>query len=236
MIGAWGGGSFTQGSPPRYAEGLVFGIDAYDLDSNPANGHAYDIVSGIEVANLGSKWNAGQNAWAMNGPPLGYGVAGVNLPAGSAPRTVIALFKWNGVVAGGEPGVELLGWGPNSYSARFGLWLTVGRMGSENGGSVSAVDIPRGSTEWAHLAMVLSPGDSDQSQLKLYANGSLGSNFSGSGPINTGTTHNVMIGGLAELGYYPFTGLLSRVLIYDRALSAEEVQADFLAVQGRMGF
>ena len=72
---------------------------------------------------------------------------------------------------------------------------------------------------WSHLAATY-----DGTTLRLYVNGTLASSraVSGAMPSSTGP---LRIGGNSVWGEY-FTGLIDEVRVYNRALSAAEVQAD----------
>lgn len=72
---------------------------------------------------------------------------------------------------------------------------------------------------WTHLAATY-----DTTTLRLYVNGILVSSMARTGTIQTSTSP-VQIGGDADYGLY-FQGLIDEVRIYNRALSASEIQSD----------
>jgi chitodextrinase len=78
---------------------------------------------------------------------------------------------------------------------------------------------------WAHLAFTY-----DGQTLRLYENGALVSSlaWSGSIPLSNGA---LRIGGNGQKGEY-FAGLIDEVRVYDRALSAAEIQGDMSAAIG----
>ena len=72
---------------------------------------------------------------------------------------------------------------------------------------------------WTHLAVTY-----DGASLKLYVNGSQVGSKAQSGPIPT-STGPLRIGGNTIWGEY-FAGLIDEVRVYNRALSAAEIQTD----------
>jgi hypothetical protein len=72
---------------------------------------------------------------------------------------------------------------------------------------------------WTHLATTF-----DGSNLRLYVNGALVGTRSASGTILT-TTNPLRIGGSSALGRW-FRGRIDEVRVYNRALSASEIQSD----------
>jgi len=72
---------------------------------------------------------------------------------------------------------------------------------------------------WTHIALTY-----DGATLKLYVNGALASSAARSGAIQSSTTP-LWIGGNVPYGEY-FHGLIDELRIYNRALSATEVQTD----------
>lgn len=75
------------------------------------------------------------------------------------------------------------------------------------------------SNEWAHVA-----GSWDGQTIKLYINGTLVASRAMTGPILTSNGF-LRIGGSDIFGFY-FDGLIDEVRIYNRALSAQEIQTD----------
>jgi RHS repeat-associated protein len=73
---------------------------------------------------------------------------------------------------------------------------------------------------WTHLALTY-----DGSNVKLYVNGSEVASGAATGPIQT-TGGDLTIGGTAVFADQWFAGLIDEVRVYDRALSATEIQAD----------
>ncbi|MHC4657131.1 MAG: GLUG motif-containing protein, partial [Planctomycetota bacterium] len=76
---------------------------------------------------------------------------------------------------------------------------------------------------WYHVAATY-----DGSRMRVYTNGELENEQAASGTIPI-TTQELNIGRQADNNYWPFEGLIDEVRIYDRALSAEEIEAIYEA-------
>ena len=82
--------------------------------------------------------------------------------------------------------------------------------------------------EWTHVSLVQPSGNVRMSRTSMYISGSLQSLTTSSdwAYINTTLDSNLIIGGdLYGKSWLDFEGLIDDVRIYDRALSAAEVQA-----------
>jgi hypothetical protein len=86
-------------------------------------------------------------------------------------------------------------------------------------------------TGWANIAITYDGSTS----IKIYENGTNTQTLTLSSPCNTGNT-NVWIGSI-DPSYQPwyYSGRISNVSIYNRALSPSEVQQNFNALRGRFG-
>lgn len=93
---------------------------------------------------------------------------------------------------------------------------TTGMLRSING--VAAV----ATNAWTHLAVTF-----DGTSMRIYVNGTLARTVLRAGPIRT-STGVLHIGGNEVWGGEFFNGLIDEVRIYNRALSASEIQADML--------
>jgi hypothetical protein len=83
---------------------------------------------------------------------------------------------------------------------------------------------PMRAQTWYHVAMTY-----DGSALKLYVNGVLDGSVAAGGPINT-TTNSLLMGGSSFWWLYrDLVGLLDEFSIYNRALSATEIEGIFAA-------
>ncbi|MDT8301133.1 MAG: LamG-like jellyroll fold domain-containing protein [Sedimentisphaerales bacterium] len=125
---------------------------------------------------------------------------------------------------------SIITWGPSGEGTK---WV----MRTHNGPASLRLECGRGNTygttdlvdgEWHHVAAVLEDdGSPDVSEIKLYVDGKLD-------PIDPGGTPRLMntsSGGEFRIGYdlnntgRTFDGMIDDVRIYDRALSADDIQA-----------
>jgi len=111
---------------------------------------------------------------------------------------------------------------PGNTSNYIGLW------GCSN--DHKAVEKPLDTDTWYHVTAIYEGGD----DRKVYIDGNLEelSAVIEAGPFNTGTSKLVIgkkIGDLADRAW--FDGTVDEVAIYDRALSEDEVEQNFLATE-----
>jgi glucose/arabinose dehydrogenase len=102
----------------------------------------------------------------------------------------------------------------NNSSSRAAAWVRIG-SNSRNTPTTAGLAL----NTWTHLAMTY-----DGSMLRIYRNGALDSSVTVSGAIAT-SSNPLRLGGNQIWGEY-FAGRLDDVRIYNRALSASEIQAD----------
>jgi hypothetical protein len=119
------------------------------------------------------------NAYSFGG---GYiSCSSATLPSGSNPRTVSAWFRKNSA-ATASPGKEILGYGNNTLTERFGLWIggngTANALGVENCGA-GRTFLWTSDGQWHQLAAVLPGGQSDLRGVQLYYDGSLNNSATG---------------------------------------------------------
>lgn len=95
-------------------------------------------------------------------------------------------------------------------------------------GTASTGNTPIAANVWYNLTLTATA-----SSVSLYKNGSLVS-FNGAATSFLGNTAAIGIGSDGN-GGSPFLGNISQVMIYDRALSADEVTTNFNAMRGRYG-
>jgi hypothetical protein len=72
--------------------------------------------------------------------------------------------------------------------------------------------------------------------MRIYTNGvQTASGVFAGAQGNYGTSYNFTIGDGYQTNWYQYQGRISKVSIYDRALSAAEIQQNFNAMRGRFG-
>ncbi len=138
---------------------------------------------------------------------------------GSAPRTSTAWIKTTDA-----PG-NIMWWGKKDEPG--GMWdVRVNGAGKlrvqVDGGGISGNTVIN-TSEWVHVAAVLPPGGNNTEDVLLYVNGVLETDVAiGSHVLNTAIGANFRIGADNSGNY--FSGQLDDVRVYDRALSAEEIE------------
>ncbi|MFH1229262.1 MAG: LamG-like jellyroll fold domain-containing protein [Candidatus Aenigmatarchaeota archaeon] len=110
--------------------------------------------------------------------------------------------SWEVAVVGG-----IIQWAFNNVNPGW-AWISTGYAAPLN--------------QWTHIAVVY---DSSANQVRSYANGALVSTVSISGSIAT-TADNLRIGARTAFSQY-FNGMMDEVKVWDKALSASEVQSEY---------
>ena len=234
----------TIGYGPRIVtDGLVLALDAADRNSYPGSGTAWTDLSGLgntgtltngptySSANGGSLVFDGVDDYVENSSPnLGItGDASATLSCWfyytGASTTFNALFQYgNGPVAGDTfaLGLNL----PSAYDVNFQF------NGGNSTRSNSNVYLPN---TWNNLVGTKTPGAANTTT-KLYLNG-VELTIAESSTITPNVVSRVIrVGRWTNDGspsYY--TGRVSNCSIYNRALTAAEIQQNFQALRGRFG-
>ncbi len=177
----------------------------------------------------GATWTTGEfgNALSFNGSSSMVSIndaasldltSGMTLEAWVYPTSLSS--TWSDVIFKSGDVYFLMGSTPTSQFPDVG-----GSFTANNSYGTAALAI----NTWSHLA-----GTYDGTTLKLYLNGNLVSSVSVSGTIPT-STGALSIGGDSGSGQY-WTGKIDEVRVYNRALSATEVQTDMSnPVMGAVG-
>jgi len=222
-------------SPKIITDGLVLALDAGNTKSYPGSGTTWTDLSGN-----------GNNGTLTNGPTYSSDDSGsivfdgvndyvnlgdLDLPA---PFTLSIWFKGNTTQS--KPYCGLLN---KSSSGSFGAW---GLYGDVNSSYVrfGFVNTSNSQTEISNTnfndikanTWVNYVGTYDFSNLRLYRNGiEIASAVETTTPTSTNDTAS--IGYRVALSGNTYAGLVSSVKIYNRALTASEIQQNFNALRGR---
>ena len=201
LVGWW---KFDEGS----------GTIAYDSSGNGNDG---DLTNG-------PTWMDGKIGGALSFDGVDdyveienyYGIPGTN------PRTTSVWLKNN--FQSSSKHRPFISWGSKSTGKEWKLFFDVEGKIKHNiwGGSVTGSTIVD-SNRWIHVVSVLPIGATNTLSMVLYLNGHLENLQIANGTFNTGSDFPVRIGN--DLHFNIYKGLIDDVRIYDRALSAEEVQA-----------
>jgi hypothetical protein len=209
--------ALSQVSIRQLASQIPTGLVArYDFtgDTNDMSGFGANLTqTGTTSAGV-DRFGVANTSRSFNGMDGNFlSVPDNNLPKGFSPRTLCAWYRSES--DGGSPDFTSV---PISYgtSTRFGLWFqsynTV-RLWTEAGDLNTNVSIPY--YVWRHVCMIFTG-----SGASILVNG----RTIGGGNPNVNTNNgNLTIG--SWLNSRPFGGQLDEILIYNRALSQEEVRA-----------
>ena len=209
--------SNPSGPPPGL--GLVA---AYGFDAGSGSSAADSSGSGNAGSITGAVWSGagrygsalsfdGVNDWVSVPDASSLDLTtGMTLEAWVRPS---ALGGWRTVIFKERPGGVVYGLFADQAGSRPLGQVFIG--GERNAVGTSAVPL----NAWTHLATTY-----DGSLLRLYVNGSLASSSAVSGAM-AASTGLLRLGGNSIWGEW-FAGLIDEVRVYDRALSASEVQGD----------
>ncbi len=219
--------------------GLVLCLDAGNRKSYPGSGTTWIDLS-----------RRGNNGTLTNGPTYSSSNGGYftfvpssqyvtipfssNFPTGSSARTLCAFFNIFSLTGGRS--VFAIG-GNASDGNRTNLWVGADNsIGVEcrNSGTVTYTSWS-GINTWVYLCATNAAGGTAHS-FKIYINGQQRSvvNF-GSSTLNTSSAACVVGTIPGALGSNSFDGRISNVALYNRELSASEIQQNFNALRGRYG-
>jgi glucose/arabinose dehydrogenase/fibronectin type 3 domain-containing protein len=209
----------TTGAAPPPPTGLVAG---YTFDAG--SGTALQDVSGN--GNTGSITGATWVAGKYGGGLQFDGTANiVSVPSSSSLNTVTSAMT---LAAWIKPTAAQSGWRTILQKQPDAFYLNAsnsnGPLLPSGGGTIGGwSQFVSGSTAspvntWTHVALTY-----DGSMLRLYVNGTLASSAAAGGAVQT-TTNPLWIGGNQPYGEF-FTGVIDEARVYNRALSATEIQS-----------
>ena len=228
--------TFGQKIVQIVTDGLVLNLDAGDTSSYPGSGTTWYDISGnalngtltngptYDSANKGSIVFDGSNDYVDLGDVLDISsnfTLSVWFKGNASQQTFVGIISKD---ASGNFGNYGMYGDSNSNYVRFGFYDTGGTQREVSDSSYS--DIKSGN--WVNYI-----GTYDSSELKLYRNGVGISSAS----VNTTpqTNNNSLTIGTRIVNSFEFNGNISSVQIYNRALSATEVEQNFNALRGRYG-
>jgi len=221
-------------NPAIVSNGLVLCLDAANTKSYPGSGTTWTDLSGqgntgtlvnmdgtnLNSANGGSLTFDGSNEYVSCGNP-----SSLNFGTGNFTLSFITYRTGTGFQGGsyvGKGNGTSIGFDFRDYA--FFLYGTSGLIASS---SFSAtLDV------WEHHTFVYD----SSSSVKIYKNGALSSTLSISNVSSINTTDPFRIGlSVAGGPTRYFIGRIPSVQVYNRALTASEVQQNFNATRGRYG-
>ena len=219
--------------------GLVLALDAADRNSYVSGSTTWGDVSGNGNGGviLGPTYNS-SNGGALFFPSASNAyVSGSNpnLPSGNSAFTksvwVYSGYKGNS----GNDHPNIISWGANSTNNKNGLALQTNALNNAqllqwffaNDYSCSISDI---TNTWANVTVTYNPPT-----LIFYVNAVSQSTQTVTGTPNVTGNTNLEIGRYTTATNYNFSGSISNVQVYNRALSAAEVRQNYNAQKARFG-
>lgn len=223
-------------SPSIVTSGLVLCLDAANVKSYPGSGTAWNDLSG--VGNHGTLVNGPTYSSANNGSIVFDGVndivnkAAPTLVTGNSDFTK-EVWLYSNYKGSSTSHPNILSWGNNSANNKNGLALQTDAGGNAqilhwfyaNDYVWSITDI---TGSWNSIVITYTAAT-----LTLYINGVNNGTKSVTGTPNVAST-NLEIGFYSTFNY-AFNGNISNIKVYNRALTATEVQQNFNALRGRYG-
>jgi glucose/arabinose dehydrogenase/fibronectin type 3 domain-containing protein len=194
-------------------------------------GYSFDAGSGTTVSDVSGSGNTGTITGAMwtngkYGGALAFDGAGAVVRIPAAPSlnlgTAMTLAAWIQPTAAQSGWRTIMQRETEAYflNASNGSGTNVPAGGATTGGDTTVVTgtstAPVG--VWTHVAMTY-----DGSSLRLYVNGTLVRTTGAGGAVQT-TANPLWIGGNSPYGEH-FAGLIDEARVYNRALSATEIQS-----------
>jgi len=228
----------TIGYGPRVVtDNLVLALDAADRNSYPGSGTAWTDLSGR--GNTGTLTN-GVGYTGANGGSLSFdGVddfvinsSTTNIPTGSSSRT-IQLWVYPKADTNNFIQLGTGGGGNQVYIVEFyniggTRYLFTDGVNGANNLTISGSQLPTLNV-WNHITF----GNSDQNWF-YYLNGI--SQVSGTWSVTLNTVgQKYVVGKRDDSGAATLNGNIAQVSIYNRALTASEIQQNFNALRGRFG-
>ena len=231
-------------SPSIVRDGLILALDAADINSYPGSGTTwYDMSGGGYHGNLynGVTHTTINGVKALTLDVTNDWIGNTTLPGSHSSFTLELMFFHNGLDQGGSYGVLSMGANGN-YGPMF--YCHTSCLGSHYFPGSPSGDYPGGQGYWVNNTWNIFtwvytntvPNDTT-GDFKTYING----------VYNSGTTnYNFHNGGMGRgsdgfgLGTYsgggaPYKGSFSQFRVYNRALTASEVQQNFKTQKSRYG-
>ena len=217
-------------SPSIVMDGLVFSVDAGNSRCYSGNGSsAFGLVSGIGGTLInGVGFTSSNNGSFIFDGANDYINVGNNSALGITNNiTIITYFKytsfdkqWQSIVVKGDNSYRL-----HRYSVTNQISFGINQAGGQDNPTTTNFI----SNRWYFLAATFSLPD-----VKLYVNGVLDATSTYSTPI-ANSSYDLYIGENAQQPIRFFNGNISQVLIYNRALTAQEIRQNFNATKKRYG-
>jgi len=238
--------ALSHGNAQIVTNGLVLCLDAANSKSYPGSGTWTDLSgngkngtlngAGYDSGNGGSLSFDGSDDYVI----LSNSYSSPSLPTGSSPRTIIICFKTGATLSGYYQ--HILHYGTTSTDLAYGIALY-----NLNGSYYISNHTWAGTSYFTNFAVsantiyfvALTYNDSSTPRNTFFVNGTFGTTGFSQGKtadysINTGAAFELYLGTRISPSEY-FGGSIYFAQIYNRALTASEIQQNYNALKGRFG-
>ena len=209
------------GKPGQMREGLVALWPGEDNANDIVGTNNGTLVNGVRFATgeVGQAFSFNGTSYVSipDSPLLDTLVSNITVEAWIKANQLTANSNWKGIVTKGNTSWRLQG----MSGTKTVHWAVDGVSNPWLAGTRNVND-----GQWHHVAGVY-----DGMNMYLYVDGTLDVSQAGTGTIAQ-NSYPVHIGGNAEASGLLFNGLIDEVSIYNRALTASEIQADYEVGKG----
>lgn len=227
-------------TPSIVASGLVLSLDASSTSSYPGSGTTwYDLSgNGVNATMVGSPTFTTNYFTNFNGSNYFLTSAAYGpIPIGASSRTIIAGFRTPSSLSGYQ---HIIHYGTATQYQSFGLALYGGYLSDHTWSSASFFGNYALTPSTNYIGAVTF-NDASSPRATLYVNGQAGATAYGPGvttdyTISTGTAYQLYLG--SRINPLEPLGADSRiyfVMVYNRALSSNEVLQNYNAMRSQLG-
>ena len=214
-------------------DGLVFYVDAANENSYPGSGTTWsDLVRGID----GTLYNT-PTFGTTNGGHFDFDGTNEYYEIGQSIISGLSAFTlelWVKLDQTNSPmNVMYHEWHIGEYAVLFRVQSNTMqfyvRKSDDSGNIGGSFDSFSDTTNWNHIV-----GTWDGTTLKVHVNGTaMSTTYTGTGSVHTTTTNNAFVGYYGNPPTYDLNGKMSKLAIYNKALSTDEILQNYNALKNR---
>jgi hypothetical protein len=198
----------------RFEESSWSGVDGEVVDESGNNNHGKAFGGASTIAN--GKFGRGGSFDGVGGTYISTGLISPSLNTNVVSISFWAKVNNNGVILGTDYRNFEIRIGPISFSGY------VGDDGENTWVMISGINHDVNSEEWNHYTYIF---DYSENEVILYANGGYKGTFTSTDDFIYNRPNDILEIGRRRNGSGEFNGFIDEVLIFNRALSADEVKS-----------
>lgn len=234
--------SFSNG-PTVVTNGLVLSLDAGDRNSYVSGSTTWLDLAGTNNGTLtnGPTFNTGSGGSIVFDGANDYINQTLNTSSFTTEATLIMFLKLTNATPSNpsETGIERLSADSGKQASHYPWIDGSAYFGTFQTGGIRVNSISLSSTinrtNWHMITITSSPGVNNwkfyqNTELRHSDNGSDAVSFSTDGVYNFGRSQTYL-----DSNLYPINGNIATIQLYNRALSASEIQQNYNALKGRFG-